>query len=245
MRYRGLDEVSLDLYDPSTQSTLPATDLVIRARGNPVALASLVRDEARRLAPGVIVDGVTTLEAIVGRAWAPWRFGAWVFTLFALVATALTAVGLFSVVALDVAQRRREFAVRLALGAPGRAVAGGVLSSAVKRVGVGVAAGVVAAAAASSAVRGLLYGVPALDVPTYAGCDRRHHGGGDRRHLRAGAPRDPGGAGRGAARGLIGDGRTRRVGRSSVRGSGGTEVPPSTAKLCAPPDGQPQCALDW
>ena len=169
VRYRGLDEVSLDLYDPSTQSTLPATDLVIRARGNPVALASLVRDEARRLAPGVIVDGVTTLEAIVGRAWAPWRFGAWVFTLFALVATALTAVGLFSVVALDVAQRRREFAVRLALGAPGRAVAGGVLASAVKRVGVGVAVGVVAAAAASSAVRGLLYGVPALDAPTYAG----------------------------------------------------------------------------
>jgi putative ABC transport system permease protein len=169
VRYRGLDEVSFDLYDPATQSTLPATDLAIRTTANPLALASIVRDEARRLSPEVIVDGVTTLDAIVGRAWAPWRFGAWVFGLFAGVATTLTAVGLFSVVALDVAQRRREFAVRLALGATDRRVAGGVLAGATRRVAAGLAAGAVAAAAASSAVRGLLYGVPALDVPTYAG----------------------------------------------------------------------------
>ncbi len=169
VRYRGLDEVSLDLYDPATQSTLPATDLVIRTSADPLALASIVRDEARRLAPEVIVDGVTTLDQIVGRAWAPWRFGAWVFTLFAIVATALTAVGLFSVVALDVAERRREFALRLALGASERVVARGVLSTAARRVALGVAAGAAAAAGASSAIRGLLYGIPALDAPTYAG----------------------------------------------------------------------------
>ena len=167
VRYRGLDEISLDIYDPPTQSTLAATDLVIRTRGNPLALASVVRDQAQRLAPGVIIDGVTTLDAIVARAWAPWRFGAWVFALFALAATSLTAVGLFSVVALDVAQRRREFAVRLALGAPERRVAGGVLAGAARRVGMGLAAGLGAAVAASSAVRGLLYGVPAVDLPTY------------------------------------------------------------------------------
>ena len=40
VRYRGLDEVSLDLYDPATQSTLPATDLVVRTSGDPLALAS-------------------------------------------------------------------------------------------------------------------------------------------------------------------------------------------------------------
>ena len=91
------------------------------------------------------------------------------FTLFAIVATALTAVGLFSVVALDVAERRREFALRLALGASGRVVAQGVLSTAARRVALGVAAGAAAAAGASSAIRGLLYGIPALDAPTYAG----------------------------------------------------------------------------
>jgi putative ABC transport system permease protein len=110
---------------------------------------------------------VTTLDAVVGRAWAPWRFGAWVFTLFALVATALTAVGLFSVVALDVTERRREFALRLALGATGSAVARGVMSGAARMVAAGVVAGIVAAAVASAAVQRLLYQVPALDLPTY------------------------------------------------------------------------------
>ncbi|MGD9905330.1 MAG: ADOP family duplicated permease [Vicinamibacterales bacterium] len=169
VRYRGLDEVSLDLYDPPTQSTTPATDLMVRTSGPPLALAALVGDEARRLAPGVIVDGVTTLEAIVERARAPWRFGAWVFALFAVVTTALTAIGLFSVVALDVARRRREFAVRLALGASAGAVIRHVVAATGRRVALGVGVGLVAASASAAGIRGLLYGVPALDLPTYAG----------------------------------------------------------------------------
>lgn len=169
VRYRGLDEVSLDLYDPFTQSTTGATDLVVRASGNPIALASAIRDRAQQLAPAVIVDGITTLDALVARATAPWRFGAWVFSLFAAVATTLTAIGLFGVVTLDVAERRRELAVRLALGARDVEVARGVLGGALRPVGLGLASGLVAAAAASSAVESLRFGVPALDVPTYAG----------------------------------------------------------------------------
>jgi predicted permease len=168
VRYRGLREVSLDLYDPPTQSTTPATDLVIRTRGDALALASIVRDEARRLAPSAIVDGVTTVDAIVGQAQAPWRFGAWVFALFAVVALALTAVGLFSVVALDVAQRRREFAVRLALGATDTDVARRVLVDAGRRAAIGLGAGLIVAAVASTAIRSLLFGIPPVDVPTYA-----------------------------------------------------------------------------
>ena len=168
VRYRGLDEVSFDLYDPPTQSTTPATDLVIRASGPPLVLASVVRDEVRRLAPAAIVEAVTTMDALVGRAWAPWRFGAWVFGLFAAVATALTALGLFSVVALDVTRRRREFAVRLALGAGGGTVARAVLGAAARRVAVGLAAGLLAAWALSAALGALLYRVPRLDWPTYA-----------------------------------------------------------------------------
>ncbi len=169
VHYRGLDEVSLDLYDPHTQSTQPATDLVIRTAGNPLAVASVVSAQARRVAPTAIVDGVTTLEALVSRAWAPWRFGAWVFSLFAAVATALTAIGLFSVVALDVAERRREFAVRLAVGATAGLVARGVAVSAAILAALGLALGLGTATLASAAVQGLLFGVPRLDVPTYAG----------------------------------------------------------------------------
>lgn len=169
VRYRGLTEVSLDLYDPQTQSTLGANDLVIRTTGNPLAVVSIVTETARRLAPAALVDGVTTLDTLVSRARAPWRFGAWVFSLFAAVATALTAIGLFSVIALDVAERRREFAVRLAVGATAARVATGVALSAGVLAGLGLALGLVVATVASAAVEGLLFGVPRLDVTTYGG----------------------------------------------------------------------------
>ena len=86
--------------------TLAAALLHDAVEDTSVTIDDLVTDFGPDLT--AIVDGVTTLDAIVGRARAPWRFGAWVFTLFALTATALTAVGPFSVAALDVAERREE-----------------------------------------------------------------------------------------------------------------------------------------
>lgn len=168
VRYRGLDEVSLDLYDPHTQVTQAATDLVVRTAGPPLAAAAIVTEQVRRLAPGAIVDGVTTLDTLVSRAWAPWRFGAWVFSLFAAVATALTAIGLFSVVALDVAERRREFAVKLAVGATAADVARSVVRTAAVVAGGGLLLGLGMATLASTAVQGLLFGVPRTDTATYA-----------------------------------------------------------------------------
>ncbi len=121
------------------------------------------------MAPTALVDGVTALDALVSRAWAPWRFGAWVFSLFAAVATALTATGLFSMVALDVAERRREFAVRLAVGATAGLVARGVAVSAAILAAFGLALGLGTATLATAAVQSLLFGVPRFDVTTYAG----------------------------------------------------------------------------
>lgn len=169
VRYRGLGEVSLDLYDPHTQVTQAATDLVVRTDGPPLAAAAIVNEQVRRLAPGAIVDGVTTFDTLVSRAWAPWRFGAWVFSLFAAVATALTAIGLFSAVALDVAERRREFAVRVALGASAAAVARGVARAVGTIAAAGLLVGLATATLATAAVQGLLFGVPRADPATYAG----------------------------------------------------------------------------
>ena len=78
------------------------------------------------------MDNVTTLDAVVDRAEAPWRLTMWMFVLFAVLAFGLAALGLFSLVAIDVAHRGREFAIRMALGAsragdsPRRAGAGGL-----------------------------------------------------------------------------------------------------------------------
>ena len=167
MRYRGIDEVQLDIYDPMAQVGQPARWMMIRASGDPAALTSLVKARVREMDPGATVDDITTMDAVVARASAPWRMSMWLFVLFAGVAFFLAAMGLFSLVSLDVAHRRRELAVRLALGASRHAVLRGVLSSAAWKVAAGVAAGLAGAVAATRAMRALLYGVEPLDTMTY------------------------------------------------------------------------------
>jgi hypothetical protein len=169
VRYRGLDDVRLDVYDAAWQADSTAGDLVVRASGDPIALAAAVHAEARALNPRVVIDRVTTMDAIVSRAIAPWRFSGWMFGLFALLAFVLSAVGLFSLVSLDVAQRRHEFAVRLALGARRADVRRSVLRRALLRVTGALAVGLLCASVAARAIRHLLFGVAPLDVATYAG----------------------------------------------------------------------------
>ena len=74
---------------------------------------------------------------------------------------------LFSLVALEVAYRRREFAIRLALGSAPRAIVRGVLVRASRSAAAGLGIGLAAALATSGALRSLLFGVAPQDAPTY------------------------------------------------------------------------------
>lgn len=167
VRYRGIDDGRLDVYDAALQSAVTATDLVVRTSSDPLAAVAAVQAEARRLDPRVLIDRVTTMDAVVTRAVAPWRFSVWMFTLFAVLAFVLAAVGLFSLVSLDVAHRRREFAVRLALGAERGDVRRSVLLSALRRVVPAVTLGVLGAVAGTRAIRHLLFEVELVDPTTY------------------------------------------------------------------------------
>ena len=168
MRYRGIEEVQLDVYDPALQVGRPADNIVVRTSTDPLALAAPLRAIARELDPAAIVDEVTTMDAVVGRAEAPWRLTMWMFVLFATLAFGLAALGLFSLVALDVAHRGREFAIRMALGASRAGILRGVLMRAGWRVLAGLAVGLGTAFAASRAIRGLLFGIAPNDGVTYA-----------------------------------------------------------------------------
>ena len=123
---------------------------------------------ARELDPAAIVDSITTMNAVVERAEAPWRLTMWMFVLFAGLAFGLAALGLFSLVALDVAHRGREFAIRLALGATRGTILRGVLVRAGWRVLGGLAVGLTVAVLTSRAMRGLLFGIAPGDGVTYA-----------------------------------------------------------------------------
>jgi ABC-type antimicrobial peptide transport system permease subunit len=168
VRYRGLTDARLDVYDAAAQSPLGATDLVVHASGDAGSVSLAVQAEARRLNPGVVIDRVTTMDAILDRATSPWRLSVWIFTCFGAIAVAIAAVGLFSVVALDVAERRGELAIRLALGADRRQMVGLVLRAAGAWAGLGLVAGLAGAMAASRVLSTLLFGVTPLDPATYA-----------------------------------------------------------------------------
>jgi predicted permease len=167
VRYRGLQEVQLDIYDAALQTGRPADNIVVRTSGDPRGVTSSIRSIARDLDASAIVDDLTTLDAVVARAEAPWRLTMWLFVLFAGLAFGLSALGLFALVALDVAQRQREFAIRSALGASRWAILRGVLARAGWRVAAGAALGVTIALGAGRAMRGLLYGVAPADGLTY------------------------------------------------------------------------------
>jgi putative ABC transport system permease protein len=172
VRYRGLHEVPLDMYDPPSQTTVgDTTSLVIRLKPgeerHALATAAAIQTLARQNDPRAIVSGIGMLDAVVNKEVAPWRFSAWVFATFALVAFALSMLGLVSLVSLDVTNRRREFAIRMAIGATSRNIVGGVWRSAGALAASGVAIGIGGALLATTALQSLVFGVGLFDPATY------------------------------------------------------------------------------
>jgi putative ABC transport system permease protein len=172
VRYKGLHEVQLDLYDPPAQTTVAVTtSLVVRLKPgqerNALAVAAAIQTQARQQDPRALISGIMMLDEVVNKETAPWRFSAWVFALFAALAFALAMLGLFSLVALDVSNRRREFAIRMAVGATGGHIVSGVFRSAAWRASLGIAGGLLVAAVATRSLERLLFGVELIDLLTY------------------------------------------------------------------------------
>ena len=168
VRYRGLQDMRLDVYEPAQQSFRQTEDVVVRASGDLASLAAAIRGQVQRLDPHAIVDGVTTMDAVVLRAAAPWRFSAWLFGLLAALAFALAAAGLLALLKLYASERSREFAVRIAIGAAPRDISAQVLVVAGKQFVVGALTGGVIAALVAKWAASLLFGVRPVDPVVYA-----------------------------------------------------------------------------
>lgn len=168
VHYRGINDVRLDLYEPATQSLKGPEFLVVRTNGDALALAGAVQFEVRAVDPRAVVSGITTLEAILARELAPWRLSSWMLVLFAAIAFVLAIVGLVGLMGLEVAQRVRELAVRIALGAQPYHLRADVLRSAAVRGFTGLALGIAGALGVTQWMRALLFGVTPVDAPTYA-----------------------------------------------------------------------------
>ena len=133
-----------------------------------MAIASSVREAIRRLDDSLPPYDVKTLEQRVSDSVAPRRFLVSMMSLFALLALALAATGIYGVLSYLVAQRTREIGIRMALGA----TAGSVLSLILKRgailILIGTAAGLAGAIALTRLIKTLLFGVSPTDPATFA-----------------------------------------------------------------------------
>jgi predicted permease len=153
-----------------TYATRQYAGLNIVVRGaNPMALAPAVESAVQRLGPGRPVHDIRLLEDYVADASADTRFALFVLGVFALLATVLTAIGVYGVSAYATARRTREIAVRLALGADGRRIIALVLREGWLWTVGGLAAGVTGALLLSQYLRSLLFAVGERDPITFVG----------------------------------------------------------------------------
>jgi ABC-type antimicrobial peptide transport system permease subunit len=109
------------------------------------------------------------LEETVNRQFGPARFYMLLLSIFAAVAVALAAIGLYGVIAYLVSQRTREIGIRIALGAKGRDVIRMVLSQGIRPAAIGIVLGIAGAYWSSRVLESLLYNVETSDITTFAG----------------------------------------------------------------------------
>src|SRR6185437_9913375 len=121
------------------------------------AARDMIRRRLQDVMPGPSYITVTPLSEVFGNETRSWRLGATMFTVFGLLALALAAIGLYSVVAYNVAQRTHEMGVRVALGAEVRDLVRLVLREGLLLASVGVVLGGVVAVLAAPSLKSLLF----------------------------------------------------------------------------------------
>ncbi len=126
-----------------------------------------VRALIHEVAPEAPMYRVYTMAELAARSMIQLTFTLLTLGIVSALALFLGAVGLFGVLSCVVAERRREIGVRMALGASARAVRRMIVAQGAQVVMVGVGLGLAAAFAATRALKGLLFGVAAADLPTF------------------------------------------------------------------------------
>ena len=116
---------------------------------------------------GVVVDSIMTLDSVLERAVAPWRFTSWMLTMPAIFGCGVAALGLFTVVSLDARARRHELAVRAAVGAERHDLVVHLVVPAAWCALAGMAIGGVGAWMSTRGIRSLLFGITPVDPLTW------------------------------------------------------------------------------
>jgi putative ABC transport system permease protein len=163
-------EEFIQVYGPFAQYPFGEVFMVVRSvTGRPEAFVPAIRSIVAQRDPILSVRRIWTLEMLKDAATAGYRFRAVTVGAFAALAVVLAMVGVFGVLAYSVQQRRREFGVRMALGASMKNVLALVARDAAKLIAIGAAVGLLLAASLSRTLSAFLFGVQPLDPLSFIG----------------------------------------------------------------------------
>ncbi|MEO5762932.1 MAG: ABC transporter permease, partial [Vicinamibacteria bacterium] len=160
-------ETPVQAYEPYHEFSFNNITIVARSDKDPAGLAAAMRKEVLAIDPQQPVHTQKTMAQIVDDSLGQRYFSLLLVGVFALVALLLASIGLYGVISYGVAQRTREFGVRLSIGASSRDIASMVLSQGSRLIGLGLVIGVVGAVFSARLFQSLLFGVGARDPFTF------------------------------------------------------------------------------
>jgi predicted permease len=169
VKNRKLDEEAWPyVYRPYSQWVRRETMLVVRSPIDPVSIIGGIRQEVAKLDSELPLSDVRSIQQAMDRSLVTTRLTNSLLVGFAATALLLALTGIYGVMSLNVANRRNEFGIRLALGAQASNVLKLILGQGLKLAVVGVALGLLAAVAFTQLLQGLLFGISASDPMTFA-----------------------------------------------------------------------------
>jgi predicted permease len=163
-RFAIQESRSMQYYVPFGQeSGISGPVLLVRVTGDARRFVQTLRRTIRTAMPNATSLNVASMQDRVDPQIRPWRLGATIFTLFGVLALIVAGVGLYSVIAYSTAQRKREFGIRVAVGASGGHLTRIVLVEGIQIAIVGALLGIAAAMAFGGRISPLLFNVSATD----------------------------------------------------------------------------------
>jgi len=159
-------EASPETYLPLWQATAFSKHLVIRTAADPRTMIAAVEHELRSVDPTAAIENVKTLEQIRDESLSAQTFAMNLLTGFSAVGSLLTLVGIYGVLSLSVASRRKELAIRSAMGAQQTDIRKLIFGEGFRLIASGVIAGVVLAIVLSRVLKSFLFEVQPSDPAT-------------------------------------------------------------------------------
>ncbi|MGA2597829.1 MAG: ABC transporter permease [Bryobacteraceae bacterium] len=153
-------------YVSYAQSPAPGIGFYLRTTGDPMRIASAVREKIRAVDVNLPVFDVKTMDRSISEQTSGVRAAAVSMTTYAVIALLLAVTGIYAVISYSVAQRTHEIGIRMALGADRRTVLKMTLGQAARIAGIGLGIGVPLAALLTRVLSSVLYNVIAVDLTT-------------------------------------------------------------------------------